>query len=1061
MRYFLSLSLLVLAFIANARQITPEEAQAVAQDFFNNSSIEQSRAPRTIRARALNTNQNEENAPYYVFNASDDKGFVIISGDDRAKKILGYSDKGNFDFANMPPQLSALLEQYAESLSKLTSTTTDQSWNTRSQATSQDGGILLETANWGQGYPYNAQCPIIDGVQCPTGCVATAMAIVMKYYNWPAQGKNKWEFKYCGISKDFSESNYDFNSYLDSYSSDVEINTSIANLSNLFRDLGISVNAVYRSNETLAQQSQIGHVLTRFFKYSPNCRYILKRDYESDVWENLIISSLKSNHPIIYSASNTQIGHAFVIDGYKTGMYHINWGWDGRLNGYFSIDALNPSQTEGASLDYDHSMIIGIEPDYDSHEFSEVWLDAGTDRGSSFQPKWLQDAHIGKGMCIDCTDIVSGEPFNLLTEVLNAPTSFSGDVAVALMNSSNQIIEILKSVHIEDRSESPTFGGIPYIYLLEATRWENLVYNGNIEDDFYIQLVAKRDENEKWELVNGTPETPTRLSVHNNEPSVVKHIVTYHGVPIDKEDVIYLDFKVARIGQPEERSFGSSFGVAHLYIDDEYFGNTDDFRFKPPKDKVLNKEPNTKQVRYVDVYYMPQNSLLSKTVENVTPGNLLNCFNENDLLNVYRLKIIGTISNEDILSLYNLESLSELDLSDVTIISNELTQPLPFLRVLLLPNSLNKISYGDFYHEHNTSISYIPKNVTDCGNLYAKDFMVFESPIPPTACFDAIKQDVEWFGRKVPAILIVPKGSASAYQNHNHWGHYAEIIEMDTDDYFDGYFKTGENFIYCSVTNKIKSLTNRNRFIYEGDMIFSEENFRFPYRATKIPLKIEDGLISMIKNNICLPSKYFNGRDFYYVPNEGFITAYNCDFINYIITPSLAPNFSNFSTRALVPPHSSIGLKLKVPDEFNNIIWNRYEMFTMNCDKVNNKVSIAPTLEGITIEKVEINGVPVEPVGTQYDANFSNDINITVFYNFKGQISMATEYTPTFVASLPHNPEETGGIEYIFNNNTLPITIYNISGMIIYNGLGKDLPQLNKGIYIIKQGTKTRKICVR
>ena len=74
---------------------------------------------------------------------------------------------------------------------------------------------------------------------------------------------------------------------------------------------------------------------------------------------------------------------------------------------------------------------------------------------------------------------------------------------------------------------------------------------------------------------------------------------------------------------------------------------------------------------------------------------------------------------------------------------------------------------------------------------------------------------------------------------------------------------------------------------------------------------------------------------------------------------------------------------------------------------------------------------------------------------------MATEYTPTFVASLPHNPEETGGIEYIFNNNTLPITIYNISGMIIYNGLGKDLPQLNKGIYIIKQGTKTRKICVR
>ena len=129
MRYLLSLSLLVLAFIANARQITPEEAQAAAQDFFNNSSIEQSRAPRAIRARALNTNQNEENTPYYVFNASDDKGFVIISGDDRAKKILGYSDKGNFDFANMPPQLSALLEQYEESLKNLSGDSADPSWN--------------------------------------------------------------------------------------------------------------------------------------------------------------------------------------------------------------------------------------------------------------------------------------------------------------------------------------------------------------------------------------------------------------------------------------------------------------------------------------------------------------------------------------------------------------------------------------------------------------------------------------------------------------------------------------------------------------------------------------------------------------------------------------------------------------------------------------------------------------------------------------------------------------------------------------------------------------------
>lgn len=197
MRRFSLLLLICLTAAAHARQITPDEAASIASEFLNLSPSIQKAGKRVNvrRAQAKDAPQSiEENQPYYVFNATDDKGFVIISGDDRAKKILGYSDKGNFDMDNMPPQLAAMLEQYAEQIPKLSGDTPDPSWSAPARRVSaSDEGVLLETANWGQGYPYNAQCPIIDGVQCPTGCVATAMAIVMKYHNWPEQGRGKYD----------------------------------------------------------------------------------------------------------------------------------------------------------------------------------------------------------------------------------------------------------------------------------------------------------------------------------------------------------------------------------------------------------------------------------------------------------------------------------------------------------------------------------------------------------------------------------------------------------------------------------------------------------------------------------------------------------------------------------------------------------------------------------------------------------------------------------------------------------------------------------------------------
>ena len=174
----------ILCFTASARTISSLEAQQIANEFFGEPKS--STAP--LKIKGLNPAQ-QEAQPFYIFNShTPDNGFVIISGDDRAQRILGYSDSGSFDADNIPPQLADLLKQYAEQISSISSDATHPSWNTPASNNTKSG-VLLKTADYGQDYPYNLATPKFDGEHAPTGCVATAMAIVMKYHNWPEKAE--------------------------------------------------------------------------------------------------------------------------------------------------------------------------------------------------------------------------------------------------------------------------------------------------------------------------------------------------------------------------------------------------------------------------------------------------------------------------------------------------------------------------------------------------------------------------------------------------------------------------------------------------------------------------------------------------------------------------------------------------------------------------------------------------------------------------------------------------------------------------------------------------------
>ena len=800
-------------------------------------------------------------------------------------------------------------------------------------------------------------------------------------------------------------------------------------------------------------------------------RYIIKQDYTENEWQSIIKDNLKNQMPIIYFANSNVEGHCFVIDGMKNDLLHINWGWDGISNGYYSISALDPYNDESRAYLTNHQMVVNIKPDSGSENYSEIWMDSGSDRPNySWMQKEEIDSYIGRGMLIDSESITSGIPFNLITQSLHSPVNFEGEIGINLMNKYGEVVSTLRSIEIYNRSNNPNLGMIPYFNEVNAEKWADLVYDGVIEPDMYLQLATRKKFNTNWEIVNGTDLTPASIPVIGNVPMLLHEEVEYHGLPLGESDVVYYKSEPARIGQRKASSFGCYLGIAQLYIDGEFNCNFDEFRVKSRQN---NTQDNLIKKTYskVDIFYTPQNELKAKNVHNSTPGELLSLFNPEELISVYKLKISGTINNNDILSLDEFYSLGELDLSDAELEGGILTQRLPYLRVLNLPENIQKVQFEKLPSQEppTASIINIPKGLKDIGLLYARDYFVLNSQTPPIA-------DDNIYSLVDGTILIVSNGCQQIYKNHKFWGNFHDVIEMDEDDYFNASFKTDEDksLLYCIITDKLSSLTDSYKRKYGGNTTMPDEymgeNFFFPYRYSNLPSKVDDKSFSFIKS-MCpyVPNGYFNGRDFHFMPSDGFLKAYcytpyldqlgnKCwtNNFGYIFSPLLESNFSNFSGYAVVPAHSEIGKILNAEDQNKNIFYERYEMISFDCDKNKNLLSITPMLIGISIDKVLIDGVEGTLVDNYYQVDFSKVQEISVDYTYCGIHSMNTVYPHRLIANLPSVNLETTGINEITIKPNDSVKIYTISGIIVFEGQYSNV-KLGKGIYIISSQGKTFK----
>jgi len=230
-----------------------------------------------------------------------------------------------------------------------------------------EAGAPLLTTQWGQGYPYNTLCPTKGNQHCPAGCVATAMAQLLRYWQWPVQGKG-YSWATDGNGETYSatlEHTYAWPAMLSTTREYADQPISAQAVAQLVYDCGLSVNMNYDTDGSGAATpvkafyENFGYVPTSMRMYNAEC-------FSAAEWFAMICAEIDQHRPLYFRATSLTsggrdaAGHAFVVDGYDAnGNVHVNWGWDGDFDGYYALSRMNPG---GYQFTINQAALFGLTP---------------------------------------------------------------------------------------------------------------------------------------------------------------------------------------------------------------------------------------------------------------------------------------------------------------------------------------------------------------------------------------------------------------------------------------------------------------------------------------------------------------------------------------------------------------------------------------------------------------------------------------------------------------------------------------------------------------------------
>ena len=294
----------------------------------------------------------------YIYNRADAKGFVIVSGDDSTRPIIAYSNEGNFEVNDIADATRWMLSSWCDQIEA----------SREANIPPLNGGIifdddddeveelLYETAKWNQGEPYNRLSPhYVDG-KAPSGCVATAICIVMRYHCWPdrgvgttpaytinrGEGKQSWdvpanelgqEYKWDKMPLEYKRGEYS------TYEGDA--------VAELMYDVGTAMNMGWAPGGSGAVTGLMIERMAKYFKYTKASRWMNSSSYTEAEWVKLLSQNVRDYGPTVGAGG----GHAYVVDGYdKRGYFHLNYGWGGSADGFYYLPDNDFCRSMGAGF---------------------------------------------------------------------------------------------------------------------------------------------------------------------------------------------------------------------------------------------------------------------------------------------------------------------------------------------------------------------------------------------------------------------------------------------------------------------------------------------------------------------------------------------------------------------------------------------------------------------------------------------------------------------------------------------------------------------------------------
>lgn len=433
--------------------------------------------------------ENTETALYfYVFKTSP-SGFVIIAGDDCVFPVLGYGIDENFDTGSMPVHVRKWMDMYKKEIGYLIANQIEateeiiRAWQKLSDNSASRESVvvavnpLLKT-KWNQWPHYNALCP--GG--SPTGCTATAMTQVMKFWNHPERGSGFHSYNhatYGTLSANFGNTTYLWNQMPN------EINSPNNAVATLMYHAGVSVNMGYSPEGSNAHVlSYNGSIpdcaeeaLKKYFGYKSSLKGIEKKNYTDAHWISLMKTELDQGRPILYAGWSQTGGHAFVCDGYdNNNFFHFNWGWGGAYDGYFILTTLNPGS--GSGFTNYQQMITGIQPVANNLTYS---------------------LKLNEKIKVTPSPMTFGKDFTVKTNILNSGGgTFNGDFCAAIFDDSWNFID-----YVEIKTNLTLTGNSSFSSSL-------VFYNPGLlsmlPGDYFIGIYYKPQGDNQWQRVsdNGT-----------------------------------------------------------------------------------------------------------------------------------------------------------------------------------------------------------------------------------------------------------------------------------------------------------------------------------------------------------------------------------------------------------------------------------------------------------------------------------------------------------------------------------------------------------------------------